>query len=183
MRPSCLLLGTNICAEVSVRPEEPENAETGLVILKKRVVGLSEAVLARFLTRARRVAGLKGNVNVLITSSREIQSLNRRFRGKNKATDVLSFPALESAGNAFAGDIAISADVAAQGARRFGHKTADEIKILALHGVLHLAGYDHENDKGEMARKEQQLRKKLGLPLGLIERVAGGRAGPQRRPR
>ena len=75
-----------------------------------------------------------------------------------------------------AGDIAISADIATQNARQLGHAPALEIKILALHGVLHLAGYDHETDHGEMARKEISLRKALGLPSGLIERNGPGRA-------
>jgi len=141
------------------------------VVLKKRVSGLSEAALAKFLLRARHAAGLPGKVNVLVTGSRELQRLNRTFRGKDKPTDVLSFPALPEAADGLAGDIAISAEIAASNARRLGHGAADEIKILLLHGALHLAGYDHEHDQGEMARKEQQLRKALGLPIGLIERT------------
>ncbi len=71
---------------------------------------------------------------------------------------------------ALAGDVAISAEIAARNARKLGHSTAEEVKILTLHGILHLAGYDHEEDAGNMARREQQLRKRLGLPAGLIER-------------
>jgi probable rRNA maturation factor len=118
-------------------------------------------------------------VNVLVTTSRELRTLNRRFRKQDKTTDVLSFPPmLESAD--FSGDIAISADIAASNARQLGHSAANEVKILALHGILHLAGHDHETDDGDMARVEQRLRKKLGLPVGLIERngrgpTAGGR--------
>ena len=74
--------------------------------------------------------------------------------------------------NGLAGDIAISADIAKENARRLGHSAAQEVKILALHGVLHLVGYDHESDEGAMAGKERQLRRALGLPLGLIERSA-----------
>jgi probable rRNA maturation factor len=70
----------------------------------------------------------------------------------------------------FAGDVAISADMAAQNARRFGHSPAEEVKVLALHGLLHLAGYDHESDSGTMARREARLREQLGLPVALIER-------------
>jgi probable rRNA maturation factor len=66
--------------------------------------------------------------------------------------------------------VAISAEIAAKNARRLGHAPKEEIKILALHGVLHLAGYDHERDQGEMARREEGLRKQLGLPVALIER-------------
>lgn len=130
---------------------------------------MSSAALARFLLRAKTAAGLHGQVNVLITTSHELQELNRRFRGKNEPTDVLSFPAIAADG--FAGEIAISAEIAAHNARRLGHGAAEEVKILALHGVLHLAGYDHERDRGEMARREERLRKQLGLPSGLIERV------------
>jgi probable rRNA maturation factor len=72
----------------------------------------------------------------------------------------------------FAGDVAISAEIAARNARLLGHTTAEEIRILTLHGLLHLAGYDHERDDGEMERMEARLRKSFGLPVGLIERSA-----------
>jgi probable rRNA maturation factor len=147
-----------------------------VVIFRKRVAGLSNATLANFVTRATRVSGLRGAVNVLVTTGKELRALNRRFRGKDRPTDVLSFPPLLELEN-FAGDIAIASEIAAQSARRLGHPAAEEIKILALHGVLHLAGYDHERDHGEMARKEQRLRRKLGLPVGLIERSGRPRAG------
>ncbi len=142
----------------------------GMVILQKRVPGLTEDTLDRFVTRAKRSVGLRGSVTVLVTSSRELRRLNQRFRGKDTPTDVLSFPALQLAAKGFAGDVAISAEIASQSARRLGHSPAEEIKILALHGVLHLSGYDHETDKGAMARREERLRQQLGLPIGLIER-------------
>jgi probable rRNA maturation factor len=141
-----------------------------LVIFQKRVPDLTEVTLNRFVARARRAAGLKGAVNVLITTSAGMKSLNRRFRGNDKPTDVLSFPAEPGAKKQFAGEIAISAEIAAQNARALGHSSAEEVKILVLHGVLHLRGYDHECDNGQMARREKQLRAKLRLPLGLIER-------------
>lgn len=140
-----------------------------MVIVQKRVAGLSDDALAKFITRASRVSGLRGAVNVLITSGRELRRLNGRFRGKDRPTDVLSFPPLLRL-NGFAGDIAIAADIAVQNARRLGHSATAEIKILVLHGVLHLAGYDHEHDRGEMARKEQSMRRQLRLPEGLLER-------------
>ena len=140
-----------------------------MVILRKGVAGLSEVALSRFVTRASRAVHLRGALNVLVTSSRELRALNRRFRKKDKTTDVLSFPPMFDEG--FAGDIAISADIAARNAKQLGHTAADEVKILVLHGVLHLAGYDHESDNGEMARLERRLRKTLALPLGLIERT------------
>jgi probable rRNA maturation factor len=141
-----------------------------MVILQKPVGGESEQSLARFLARAKRAVGLRGAVTVLITTSRELQTLNRRFRGTDTPTDVLSFPSGMGGTRPFAGDVAISAEIAAGNARRLGHTTADEVKILTLHGLLHLAGYDHESDHGQMARREQLLRKKLALPVALIER-------------
>jgi probable rRNA maturation factor len=79
-----------------------------------------------------------------------------------------------------AGEVAISADIARENARRMGHTAANEVKILALHGILHLAGYDHERDAGEMARKEKQLRQQLRLEAGLIERVKSERVKIER---
>ena len=141
-----------------------------MVVLRKKLPGVTERSLDRFLHRAGRAVRLSGEVNVLVTSSREVRALNRRFRGKNKPTDVISFPPDPSLEAKFAGDVAISADIAAQNALDLGHTSAEEIKILMLHGIIHLAGYDHENDDGEMARKEDRLRRALGLPNGLIAR-------------
>lgn len=142
-----------------------------MVILRKRLPGVEEASFGRFVVRAARILRLRGTVNVLVTSSRELHALNRRFRGKDKPTDVLSFPPISDLPRDFAGDIAISADIAAKNARSLGHSASDEVRILSLHGLLHLAGYDHERDNGLMARKEIDLRQKLGLPVGLIERA------------
>ena len=151
------------------------------MILQRRVAALSQQSLERFVLRARRAAGLRGVADVLVTGSDAMRALNGQFRGKNKATDVLSFPAAapltsNASRRLRAGEIAISADIAAENAARLGHSAAEEVKILALHGVLHLAGYDHERDNGEMARKEIKLRQALGLPVALIERT-----GPARR--
>jgi probable rRNA maturation factor len=146
-----------------------------LVILRKPVVGLSDTALARFIVRASRASKLQGTVNVLVTGSAELRSLNRRFRSKDQPTDVLSFPPGPGLVNGLAGEIAISVDIARENARELGHPLADEVKILALHGVLHLVGYDHESDDGAMARREAALRKSLGLPSGLIERNVGTR--------
>ncbi len=142
-----------------------------LVIVHSKVQGVSARALGQFAVRARRAAGVRGEVDVLVTSSAELRRLNRRFRGKNAATDVLSFPSA----NGTAGDIALSAEVGARNARRLGHSASDELKILILHGLLHLAGYDHETDAGEMARKEARLRRALGLPVALIERTGNRR--------
>ena len=149
------------------------------IILKRSVPGVSDRALAQFAARACNAAGLRGAVTVLVTGNREIQALNARFRKKEHATDVLSFPAPDFCGT-FAGDIAISIDVAARNARMLGHSVSEEIRILMLHGILHLAGYDHESDRGEMARRELALRRKLGLPTALIERSSVSR--PRRQP-
>jgi probable rRNA maturation factor len=157
-----------------------------LVILQTEVAGLSKGALERFVLRARRAMGLRGQVNVLVTSSAAVRSLNLRFRKKNKATDVLSFPStsvLSKSGKELklAGDVAISADIARENSVRLGHSAAQEIKILALHAIVHLAGFDHERDNGEMARKEAKLRRRLGLPAALMERVQIERVRPVRR--
>jgi len=143
---------------------------TNLIIFERRVPGLSKGGLARFVSRAKRAVRLTGGVDVMITNNRELRRLNQRFRGKDQATDVLSFPAAPGRSDGFAGEIAISAEIATQNAHRLGHTAREEVTILALHGILHLAGYDHERDDGAMASKEAHLRRWLGLPLGLIER-------------
>jgi probable rRNA maturation factor len=135
-----------------------------VIILETAINGISRQTLARFATRARELAGVSGEVAVLITSSQQIQQLNRRFRGKNKPTDVLSFPREDG------GDIAISAEIAQSNAQRFRHSTAAEIKVLIVHGMLHLAGYDHEADNGRMQKREAKLRAQLRLPASLIQR-------------
>jgi probable rRNA maturation factor len=151
-----------------------------LLIVQKRVADLTDLALNRYLARARRATGLKGKVNVLLTSSTEMKSLNRRFRGNDKPTDVLSFPSEPDSGKQFAGEIAISTEIATKNAHTLGHSPAEEVKILVLHGLLHLCGYDHECDNGRMARREKQLRAKLHLPLGLIERTASKRGTLER---
>lgn len=131
--------------------------------------------LVRFLRRAREAAGVKGEVEVLLTSDLEIRRLNRTFRGKNKPTDVLSFPAPAEIAKEHAGDLAISLDTASRQAEMFGHSLGAEVRILLLHGLLHLAGMDHEADSGEMAAREADLRKELRLPVTLIERASQSR--------
>jgi len=152
-----------------------------LVIFQKRVAGLTEPALNRFIASTRRALALHGTVNVLVTSSRDMRLLNRQFRRKDTATDVLSFPAAPGLENRCVGEIAICADIAADNAKALGHPIAAEIKILALHGLLHLKGYDHETDDGRMAQREARLRHQFRLPLGLIERTNG--AGSRRRRR
>lgn len=161
------------------RPQENDGSRDSLnkvIIFRKRIAGLSPPTLERFVLTARKAIRLRDTVNVLVTSSGELRSLNRQFRRIDKPTDVLSFPAVRAVQRQtrrVAGDVAISADIARENAIRLGHSVADEVKILALHGMLHLAGFDHERDHGEMAREESRLRRNLKLEIGLIERSPG----------
>ena len=135
------------------------------------IPALSKPALTRFLNRARTAVGLEGQVDVLLTSDAELKSLNRAYRGKNKPTDVLSFPTPPEISAQHAGDLAISIDTAARQAATYDHPVDTEIKILILHGLLHLSGEDHETDKGQMAAREAELRREFKLPNGLIERA------------
>ncbi len=130
--------------------------------LRRRELKQFAALLSEKLARRR-------GFTCVITDDDELQRLNRDFRKRDYPTDVLSFPSGEPAGPL--GDIAISADRAAGQARELGHSLDEEIRILMLHGVLHLLGMDHENDTGRMARTERRYRRELGLPAGLIERA------------
>jgi probable rRNA maturation factor len=152
-----------------------------MILNRQRAVRVVPAALGRFLGRVRRELKLKGKeVTVCLVSDREMTNLNRRFRGKPGPTDVLSFPAQEAPAQRrngsnsgsldlrtslprHLGDVAIAPAVARRNARRIGRTLDDELRILILHGVLHLLGYDHETDGGEMERFEQRLRRKLNL--------------------
>ena len=132
----------------------------------------------------------RGEVTVAIVADAKMRALNRQFRGKDAVTDVLSFPVEKrlrkgvrhlfrgsqvkkvpySFSLPFLGEIVIARGVARRQARALGHPLATELRILALHGLLHLLGYDHEADKGQMARAEARLRRRAGLPVGLIAR-------------
>jgi probable rRNA maturation factor len=113
-------------------------------------------------------------VTVALVSDSRMRSLNRTFRGRAYATDVLSFPAapqdLPDRGR-YLGDIVIATGVARRQAAEAGHSVATELRVLALHGLLHLLGYDHEVDEGAMARVEDRLRRRAGLVNGLIART------------
>jgi probable rRNA maturation factor len=132
------------------------------VIFRHRSPGVDRRDLRRFLKDLAREILPGQGVTCLIAPDTELRNLNQRFRGKNYATDVLSFPP---------DDIAISFDRAAAQAAELGHSVGDEVRILMLHGLLHLSGMDHANDRGAMARAEARWRKRLGLPSGLIERA------------
>jgi probable rRNA maturation factor len=120
-------------------------------------------------------AAARGTMTVAIVSDRHVRRLNRMYRQRDYATDVLSFPASSSSTlpppAGFLGDVVIAAGVARRQARQARHSELTELKVLALHGLLHLLGYDHERDGGRMRRAEQRLRRKGGLREGLIERA------------
>ncbi len=131
--------------------------------------------LARWLEQSA-PARARGRVAVALVSDRAMRRLNRTFRGVDRVTDVLSFdadPATGGRGTAPTrlGDIAIATGRAGVQARQYGHSLGRELRILALHGLLHLMGYDHETDRGEMRTAEERLRHRAGLPAGLIVRA------------
>jgi probable rRNA maturation factor len=142
-------------------------------------------------------ASARGEVTIVVVADSAIRRLNRRFRGIDKVTDVLSFPEGQAKGRVtrgkgrvtraegrgasyegrgkgrpFLGEIVVARGLAIRQARAYGHPVATELRILALHGLLHLLGYDHDVDRGEMARLETRLRRRAGLPTGLIARAS-----------
>ena len=115
------------------------------------------------------------SVTIAIVSDAQMRRLTREFRGKNRPTDVLSLPLSPHTTpgkipGVVLGDIAIARGVAGRQARALGHPIRTEFRVLALHGLLHLLGYDHETDRGQMGRLEDRLRRRAGLPAGLISR-------------
>ncbi len=150
-----------------------------------------QAALARWLERSA-PRGARGTVSIALVTDARMKRLNATFRGKPYATDVLSFPAgregREGRGKAVSrepsavslGDLAISVGIARRQAREQGHSLGVELRILALHGLLHLLGYDHEADTGTMRRLEEHLRRRARLPTGLIARVPGSSRNPTR---
>jgi probable rRNA maturation factor len=136
---------------------------------KYKLNAAAKRQLTRFArTLEARVAEGKG-FECLIADDRELRRLNAAFLNHDYPTDVLSFPS--SADARMLGEIAISIERAAEQAEQFGHTLLEELQVLMLHGVLHLAGYDHETDGGAMAAAEQRWRSKFSLPQTLIERA------------
>jgi probable rRNA maturation factor len=156
-------------------PEEPPRRALRVTVSDERGRGVARgASLARWLVRVA-PSRAHGSVAIALVADRRMRQLNRRYRRRDYATDVLSFPADPAAApirrSRPLGDIVIARGVARRQAREAGHPEGAELRLLALHGLLHLLGYDHERDRGEMARAEQRLRKKGGLSAGLIERA------------
>jgi probable rRNA maturation factor len=142
---------------------------------------LPRRALATFARDVKQAIALEGDVSILLTTDTHIRELNRAYRRKDKATDVLSFPSALGGPASLAGDLAVSLETAERQAEEQGHGLFDEVRILLLHGMLHLKGFDHETDAGQMARKERALRKVFALPQGLIQR-AQTKPGVARRP-
>src|SRR4051794_20121527 len=141
--------------------------EGSTVTFRRAAADVRPRALAAFARRLERGVARGRRFDCLVTGDSELRRLNRDFRGKDYPTDVLSFPGQDG----HLGDLAISVMRARAQARDFGHSTEDELRILMLHGVLHLLGHDHEVDRGQMARLEQRWRRELKLPNGLIERA------------
>ncbi|MFZ0819838.1 MAG: rRNA maturation RNase YbeY [Candidatus Acidiferrales bacterium] len=143
-----------------------------MILNRQKRVRIHTTPLERFEARVRHALALGGReLTVCFVDDREIARLNKKFRGKAKPTDVLSFPATGNGDSSFPlahhrnylGDIAISPETARRNANRDGIALDRELRVLILHGVLHLTGHDHEKDNGEMERKEMRLRRKLGI--------------------
>jgi probable rRNA maturation factor len=147
--------------------------EGSSVCFRRVPTNLRRTPIERFARTLQKEVAKGRPFDALITGDAELRRLNRDFRGKDYATDVLSFPSepRPSGSGQFLGDIAISLSRARAQAREYQHSLEQEVQILMLHGVLHLLGHDHETDSGAMARAEKRWRIKLGLPDGLIERV------------
>ena len=130
-----------------------------VLLNRQRRRRVSPARLRTVLRGAAEALGVSGEVALVLTGDRAVRLLNARYRGKDKPTDVLSFPG--PGGEIGLGDIVISLDTAAINARRFSRTLPQELDILALHGFLHVLGYDHETDDGTMDHLEKQLRRRL----------------------
>ena len=146
-----------------------------MIVNRQRRVPVAIRPLQQFYERARKELGFAPeSVAIELISDSAMARLNKTYRKKQGTTDVLSFPAngsLPATAAEYAGDIAIAPETARRNARRFSRSLPRELRILILHGMIHLAGFDHEHDHGEMARKEGALRRRLNLQASLIERA------------
>ena len=157
--------------------EGPAGRRLRVLVADEHGRRVSAPGVSRWLARVA-PSSARGEVGVALVSNARVRALNRRYRRRDYATDVLSFSS--GAGTAkpqslapnpyYLGDIVIATGVARQQARTAGHSELTELRVLALHGLLHLLGYDHERDRGAMAKLERTLRRKGGLREGLIER-------------
>ncbi len=138
-----------------------------MIVNRQRRIHLAIQPLRQFYERVRRELGFApGAITIQLISDRYMARLNETFRKEHGPTDVLSFPAngaRPARGGEYIGDIAVSPETARRNARRFSRSLPAELRILILHGMIHLAGYDHETDHGQMNRLERRLRKRLGV--------------------
>ena len=141
------------------RRSSPDGQLEVVLLDRQRKRRLGAGRLRRVLTDAARALRVRGEVALVLTGDRAVRTLNARYRGKDKPTDVLSFPG--PGGEVGLGDIVISVDTAARNAKEYGRTLPQELDILALHGFLHVLGYDHETDDGTMDRLEKRLRRRL----------------------
>jgi probable rRNA maturation factor len=155
---------------------DPDSSRLRVTLTDGRGRPVRDGGLGRWLTSVV-PARVRGEVAIALAPDSQVRALNHRYRRKNVPTDVLSFPSNEKG---FLGDVVIATGVARRQAIEMGHPLRTELRVLALHGLLHLLGFDHEDrrDKGTMARVETRLRRKGGLSAGLIDR-----AGRRPRPR
>ncbi len=139
-------------------------------------VQFDEDRVQAFISLARKDLASEWEFSVVISNDSAVREANRKYRKVDRATDVLSFPSGEgrpyTRSGGYIGDLLISAARAAEQAEQHEHSVTDEIQVLALHGLLHLIGFDHEKDSGEMLEFETVLRRKYGLPAGLTERTS-----------
>ena len=141
------------------RRSSPDGQLEVVLLDRQRKRRLGAGRLRRVLTDAARALRVQGEVALVLTGDRAVRTLNARYRGKDKPTDVLSFPG--PGGEVGLGDIVISVETAARNAKEYGRTLPQELDILALHGFLHVLGYDHETDDGTMDRLEKRLRRRL----------------------
>ena len=160
---------------------DPDSSSLVVTVTDGRGRTVADGGLARWLVRLA-PARVRGELAIALVTDRHIQKLNRQYRRKDYPTDVLSFGADATApriaNSRFLGDLVIATGVARRQARQRGHSYATELRVLALHGFLHLLGYDHDDpeDRGRMGRAETRLRRRGGLREGLIARAGGHRS-------
>jgi probable rRNA maturation factor len=137
-----------------------KTAGLGVVLLnRQRRRKVSPVRLRRVLSGAGEALRVRGEISLVLGGDRLLRRLNRDYRGKDRPTDVLSFPG--DGGEAGLGDVVISVETAGKNARRLGRSLLQELDVLALHGLLHVLGHDHETDDGTMDRLERRLRTRL----------------------
>jgi probable rRNA maturation factor len=140
---------------------EPPDRLSVVLLNRQRRLRVSPARLRRVLGGAAEALHVRGEVSLVLAGDGLLRRLNRDYRGKDRPTDVLSFPGGGGGGEEGLGDVVISVETAERNARALGRTLPQELDVLALHGFLHVLGYDHEADDGTMDRLERRLRKRI----------------------